>query len=218
MLTDNGASGQKGTVPDVGLGGTSGPDREPAGGRRARAKAHAEQPIPVSEYARTRVVAVPSVHRAIRTGKLGDAVIRNAAGHYLIRPLAADRAWGKAPIASAPAAPVKPAELDEAIRARRERDVFALERDKFEFARRRREYVRADDIRREVTQIAIEARIALTQIADRIAPRAAAESDPRVCHGLIAEEVDRVLTKLADDLAATVPPPDGSTQLASPTP
>lgn len=190
-----------GPSTDVGAEGNSGPDRKSVAGRGDLAMSPGDEPIPLAEYARTRRVGVPAVHRAIAAGKLGDAVTFNARGHRLIRPLAADRAWGKAPAVNAPAAPVKPAEVDEAVRIRRERDAFALERDRFEFGVRRGEYVRADDVRTEITRIATEARNAMMQIADRIAPRVAAENDARICHSLIADEVRRVLTTLADDLA-----------------
>ncbi|HMM76146.1 MAG TPA: hypothetical protein PJ986_10590 [Gammaproteobacteria bacterium] len=184
--------------------GNRDPDKKPAAGRKERLPSP-EAPISVSEYARTRGVSPQAVRDAIHAGKLGRAASRNPAGHYVIRPLAADRAWGKSPREGMQPAPLK--KIDpETVRLRRERDELKLERDGFELDVKRGMYLRRDELKEDGERIGTETRVAVLMIANRLAIRLAGEGDHRACREMIAREADQVCSANERSLMAILEP------------
>lgn len=208
MIEDADLANTPGPSTDIAAGGNSGPDREPAAAAAGPLAMSEDAFVPVAEYARSRGVSAQATRNAITSGRIsGEAFTVDVRGHYLIRPLAADRQWNKHPVPGLPAPAPRSPEQTEAVRIRRQREAFALKREQFEFAERRRQYVSVADVRADAERIGAEAREAMLAIADRIAPRLAAESDPRACHALLTDEVRRVLNSLADSLAGVAPAP-----------
>lgn len=154
----------------------------------------------LAAYCKSRGVTTQAAGRAIRAGKLGDAAWKNSSGDYVVLPRAADLAWGKRAQTGAQLPASKPAELDETVRLRREREAIALERDRFELEERRKLFMPITEARARGRRMGAELREALLQLPDRISPKLAAESNVRACHALLTEEVRRVLTDLTESI------------------
>jgi hypothetical protein len=115
-------------------------------------------------------------------------------------PPPADRA-GQGAAASEPAAPLSRVIYDfESARAKRE--THAANIAEMEERKRAGELCETSAVLMTMTTIGSNFRTALERVADKLADRVAAETDPHACHQIISAEITQALEQLAKDCEA----------------
>ena len=155
--------------------------------------------ITQAEYARRRGVDPTTVRDAIKAGRI--TLIEGK-----IDPAVADIQWQRNTrarvSASAPAAAPAPAVIGDIAddadywvsRAKRERAEAELA--ELKLAEQRQELIRMNAVRAALASVFSATRDSLLQIAPRIAPVAAAETDAAKVHDLVQAEIHQALSQL----------------------
>lgn len=175
-----------------------------------------EQAITQNAYAKRRGVTHRAVQKAIESGRLNKALVRNGA-KTLILPTVADQEWAQntdtrkpsntvqpyaAQMAPAPAAQQQAAEPSipsgpSMAQSRAIREAYQARLAKLEYEERSGKLISADEVRLAAFKAARDARNALLAIPDGIAAQLAATTTTFECHRIVLEEVTRVCNELA---------------------
>lgn len=180
-----------------------------------------------SEYAQRKGVSRPAISQAIQTGRVvvladgrvdveasdrvwdakTDALqsLRANAPKRRADALAADSRRIPPVMDSAPAEP-PPAPLSRVIydfeSARAKRETHAANIAEMEERKRAGELCETSAVLMTMTTIGSNFRTALERVADKLADRVAAETDPHACHQIIGAEISQALEQLAKDCEA----------------
>ena len=172
--------------------------------------------ISQSAYARLRGVSKSAVARAVREnrislidGKIDPAVAdiqwqQNTRARVDSGVATTEQALGLTGEAAAPAPPSEPDEPSGYSFDRGRREKYEADLAEMKLLELRGELVRADEVRAEMAKAIGQLRTNLLQIAARLAPALAAESDQAKVHELIDAEIRGALHST---VAAPRPPP-----------
>lgn len=165
-------------------------------------------PAPVSLRAFAKVLGVshPAVRKAIAAGRLSTLVVgKNERGQPVILNVEAARMEWEANASR----PTKPAGAPKASTAASslasvQRDIGLERKEKLRFENdlRRGRYVLLEDAKREAFEAERIIREGVLNIATRLAPELAAETDPHRVYALLDKELRAALGRIADDLEA----------------
>lgn len=154
-------------------------------------------------YARRRGISQPSVHQAIREGRISTV-------NGKIDPAVADREWAAHTDLSKPRNSVSgnpkatrggrpgPAAATGYAQARAERERIRVARERLELEQRRGLLVRADEVRIAAYGQARKARDMLRAIPERVAVVLAAATEPEEAQRILEGEIERVCAEIAD--------------------
>lgn len=176
-----------------------------------------EQAITQNAYAKHRGVTHRAVQKAIESGRLQKALVRQGA-KTLVLPSVADQEWARNTDTSKPSNTVQPYTAQTApapaaapaaaqepsvpagpslAQSRAIREAYQARLAKLEYEERSGKLIGADEVRLAAFKAARDARNALLSIPDGIAAQLAATTSTFECHRIVLEEVKRVCGELA---------------------
>lgn len=160
-----------------------------------------------SDFARLMGVTVEAVTKAMKAGRLKDAIIRGRRGPPRIDPELGRQEWeaNTSPSKGGNRMTAKPAELHEDgdtaaasyAKSRAKREAYAAELARLEVQEKLGTLVDADEVKRAAFSTARQIRDGLLNMPDRLAAELAAMTDQFEIHRVLTEEIRRVLTDSA---------------------
>ena len=170
--------------------------------------------VTIAEYARLKGITHHAVRKAIKAGRLKDALVTNEKGRLRLVPDVADREWQAntqhhhkpGPQRLASGLPVQLPDdgdiLDDIPNfnvSRAKREAYQAELARLEYEEKQGTLVNAEAVKKEAFRVARQVRDAMLNIADRIASELAAETDAFKVHKKLADEIRTALVGALDD-------------------
>lgn len=164
--------------------------------------------VNLSEYGRKRGVSAEAVRRAIQSGRLKDAVSRDAKGNPKIDPEIADKEWEANTNDNrgwnARENAKKTAEKDTQVsgtlnQSRAIKEAYLARLAKLEYEEKSGKLVSAADVKNEAFKVARIVRDNMLNIPDRVSAELAALTEPAQIHRFLTEEIRKALEGLASD-------------------
>lgn len=162
--------------------------------------------VNLSEYGRRRGVSAEAVRRAIQSGRLKNAVSRDAKGNPKIDPDIADQEWDANTADNrgwnARENAKKTAEKDTQVsgtlnQSRAIKEAYLARLAKLEYEEKSGKLVPVADVRNEAFKVARIVRDNMLNIPDRLAAELAACEDPIQVHKLLTDEIRKALESLS---------------------
>lgn len=163
------------------------------------------EPVSLSAYGRRRGVSAEAVRRAIQSGRLKEAVSRDAKGNPKVDPEVADQEWDANTSDNrgwnARENAKKTAETDMKVsgtlnQSRAIKEAYLARLAKLEFEERSGQLVRAEEVKNEAFKVARIVRDGILNVPDRVAAQLAAETEPGAVHMILSEELRKALEGL----------------------
>ena len=166
--------------------------------------------LSISDFAKVKGLSRQRVSKAVQTGKLDGAVVNEGKKKLIDKDLGL-KLWDQTtPIAKRITVPTQTKEelkrqIDETpddeipdfnvSRARKEHWQAALA--KLQVEQQKKELIPVSDIKKSSFELGRAIRERMANVADRLAPQCAGETDPQVIHQLLTEEHRNALEELA---------------------
>jgi hypothetical protein len=159
------------------------------------------KPVSLRAFAKVLGVSHPAVRKAVAAGRLSTLVVgKNGRGQPVILNVEAARLEWEANASK----PTKPGKGGAASLASVQRDIGLERKEKLRFENdlRRGRYVLLEDAKKEAFEAERIIREGVLNLATRLAPELAAETDPHHVFVLLDRELRAALGRIADDLEA----------------
>jgi phage terminase Nu1 subunit (DNA packaging protein) len=165
----------------------------------------ASERVSLAEYGRRRGVSAEAVRRAIQSGRLREAVTRDAKGNPKIDPEIANGEWEANTSDNrgwhAQENAKKTADADMKVsgslnQSRAIKEAYLARLAKLEFEERSGKLISADDVKHQAFKVARTVRDSILNLPDRVAAQLAAETDPGAVHLILTEELRKALEEL----------------------
>lgn len=153
--------------------------------------------VSLRAFARTLGVSDYAVRKAVASGRLPGSVLgHDGKGRTVIADIdAAKRSWTENA-----AKPTKQTQTGRLAKAQESLTLERVKRERFENEQRRGEWVRLEDSKREAFESSRIIRERLLNVASRLAPELAAETDPQKVFARLDAEIRAALHAAADAL------------------
>jgi len=171
--------------------------------------------VTVAEYARLKGITNDAVRKAIKAGRLKDALVTNEKGRLRVIPDVADREWQENTAHHRKPGPQAvvggainhdpllddDAEIPNFNVSRAKREAYQAELARLEYEEKQGTLVNAEAVKKEAFRVARLVRDAMLNIPDRIAAELAADTDTFSVHKRLTAEIRTALKgSLSDDV------------------
>lgn len=165
----------------------------------------------VTQYAQHRGISKAAVSKAIKNGKLNDAVDKTGKRPKINRDLA-DQLWDKdkklkidtpqKPVNnqgdSGNTIPQSPSDGQRYAQSRAMKEIFAAKNEQLKYEERAGNLCRTDDVAKAAMEMARVTRDYLLNLPDKLSPILSAETDINEVHRILTEELTTALKNLSD--------------------
>lgn len=164
--------------------------------------------VNLSEYGRKRGVSTEAVRRAIQSGRIKNAVSRDAKGNPKIDPAIADQEWeantsdnrGWNARENAKVTAEKDTQVSGTLnQSRAIKEAYLARLAKLEYEEKSGKLVPAADVKNEAFKVARVVRDNMLNIPDRISAELAATTDTVQIHKLLTDEIRKALEAISDE-------------------
>lgn len=163
--------------------------------------------VTISDFARIKGCTVEAVSKAIKAGRLKDAVIRGMGRYPKLDADIAEREWAQNTRPRTHDIDDRPAPTDAVgdpaaigasyAESRAKREAYEAELARLKVQKELEQLVDADEVKRAAFRVARQVRDGLLNIPDRIAAELAAETDAFAVHRMLTDEIRKVLSDTA---------------------